>query len=63
MECEDPGIVEIHDSDDGGIVRRVYIGESLGPGWIDPLISLFMLLDYVVLSLKEDTAHAVFPLS
>uniref|UniRef100_A0ACB8EM71 Uncharacterized protein n=1 Tax=Sphaerodactylus townsendi TaxID=933632 RepID=A0ACB8EM71_9SAUR len=25
MECEDPDIVEIHDSDDGEIVRQVYV--------------------------------------
>ncbi|XP_048343431.1 zinc finger protein 787-like [Sphaerodactylus townsendi] len=27
MECEDPDIVEIHDSDDGEIVRQVYVAD------------------------------------
>lgn len=29
MAHEDPGIAEIHGSDNSGIIRRVYIGEKM----------------------------------
>lgn len=53
MEFDDPDIVQIHDPDDDGMVRQLYIGETFGPSCINvhPFImhsiAKFIILAYI----------------